>query len=518
MNEEERPGKNGARMKSFAAALYAGVALSLALSGCGHNGPSSSGAAVVPPLPVGDQPAADSLASAQASNWVTFQHDERRTGYYAAQNVVTKATASKMKLLWVFASHAGFKASPLYVNGTIYVADRHGQVTALDPKTGKPLWEWTMGHEVAGVLSYYNNTIFVGQHHHIVNTPWEMVALRPKDGSVLWQKSWFPGALRSYPVYINGTLYIGTASGDSDSGCKPGGVYAVNAATGEKLKESWLTEKSTPSDGGGVWGPISFDGTQLIFGTGNTCKNSPDTQTSMVATSVALDYLWNVQTVHKTFPSQSWDDDDLASGVALHNGVGYAVGKVGDLVAVNTRNGTPLWARYLGAPNGWGGFSTPVVTQNMVIASGGYRNAPQHLPKGTPPGGMLYGVGLGGGIKWRINTNYPILSSPVATPELVFVALDNSMAALDPQTGKILWRSRTIGAFDASPAITPNGQVVVGAIDRHLYCFGIPSATTPIQPSARAMAGVLAHTTLGVTQYAPIPWSDAGGVHIGEAP
>src|ERR1700678_2401462 len=49
-----------------------------------------------------------------------------------------------------------------------------------------------------------------------------------------------------------------------------GGVCVIYVSTGQ-VKWTWNVDPKA-NEGGSVWGAIAYDGTNLIFGTGNTCQ------------------------------------------------------------------------------------------------------------------------------------------------------------------------------------------------------------------------------------------------------
>ena len=90
-------------------------------------------------------------ARSEPQNWLTYYgaYDGQR---YSPLDQITKENVSKLKPEWVFQCgsvglHSGkstysFEASPLVVDGIMYVSGWDGWVWALDARTGNILWQY----------------------------------------------------------------------------------------------------------------------------------------------------------------------------------------------------------------------------------------------------------------------------------------------------------------------------------------------------------------------------------------
>ncbi len=167
---------------------------------------------------------------------------------------------------WEYAYEATFKpgmgmeygpgphATPLVLGDYVYTIGILAQMHAFDKKTGKIVWRKDLykdfprstfmgrGYSVSPIA--YKNTIIVklGEHGHAI------VALNPKDGSLVWQNQNFSNAPSS-PILINvdGQEQLVTTSSDE--------VVGLDPNNGELLwsrphRTSWGLNISTP-----VWGP-----------------------------------------------------------------------------------------------------------------------------------------------------------------------------------------------------------------------------------------------------------------------
>src|SRR5260221_659367 len=93
-------------------------------------------------------PLAAMLASAtlvaQSGEWLMY------SGQYSAQRYspltqITPATVGRLRPAWVYQppGTGSLEATPVVVNGVMYVTAGPTMVAALDLRSGKPLWEWT---------------------------------------------------------------------------------------------------------------------------------------------------------------------------------------------------------------------------------------------------------------------------------------------------------------------------------------------------------------------------------------
>src|SRR5260370_1937663 len=87
----------------------------------------------------------------------------------------------------------------------------------------------------------------------------------------------------------------------------------------------------------------------------------------------------------------------------------------------------------------------------------------------TPRGGSMLTPA------WSYCTGAAVLSSPVVSAGVVYIASTNStLAALDARSGQLLWQFRTDGALYSSPAVR-DGMGYIGALDGFVYAVDAAS-------------------------------------------
>ncbi len=120
---------------------------------------------------------------------------------------------------------------------------------------------------------------------------------------------------------------------------------------------------------------------------------------------------------------------------AIASGVVYALGPHGKLVAVQLASGTELWKRQIEAevPH-WGFTTSPLVAGDVVIV----------LTGGAPDHAITAFNKQTGAVVWSVGTDVASYQSPMLASldgrERVLVGGDQYLFALDPATGREVWR------------------------------------------------------------------------------
>src|SRR5437867_2105785 len=82
-------------------------------------------------------------ADAEPGNWLTYSGNYS-SHRFSRLNQITTANVKRLKPAWVYQIRARDKveATPLVVDGIMYVTEPASDVTALDTRTGRPLWRY----------------------------------------------------------------------------------------------------------------------------------------------------------------------------------------------------------------------------------------------------------------------------------------------------------------------------------------------------------------------------------------
>ncbi|QJR82044.1 outer membrane protein assembly factor BamB [Alteromonas pelagimontana] len=230
---------------------------------------------------------------------------------------------------------------PVFANDKIYVADRHGDVAALNPENGKVVWEkdfaifhdegflssitrlWASGESARiGGLSVYGDKVFIGTENGAV------MALNAENGEVIWEQS-VPGEILASPAQDEGILVINTGSGV---------LFGLNAETGEQI---WQHESDVPPlTLRGISAPAAANGGALV-GTATGKLQVNILESGLLAWETAI-----------TTPAGATELErivDVDSAPLLYGGIVYAVSYNGTLAAVELRSGRVIWKREYGS-------------------------------------------------------------------------------------------------------------------------------------------------------------------------
>lgn len=229
-------------------------------------------------------------ADKEPQNWLTFSGSYlgRR---YSTLDQITPANAKNLELKWEFQTQSTqrMEATPLVVDGVLYVTQPPNDVVALDAKTGRAFWIYqyrlplTAGGPCCGLnnrgLAILGDTIYMG------TIDAHLVAIDAKSGHQLWDVQVADNSmgysLTEAPLVVKDKIIMGVAGGER--GIR-GFVAAYSAETGQqewKLNtipapgepgsETWPAGDGWKRGGASSWTTGSYDpDLNLIFwGTGN---------------------------------------------------------------------------------------------------------------------------------------------------------------------------------------------------------------------------------------------------------
>ena len=102
---------------------------------------------------------------------------------------------------------AGFASGPALANETLFIVDYTGRVMALDAHNGRPHWIFQgQGSIVASPIVLMSND--AGMDVYVANQDGNLTALNGINGAQEWHI--YLGELRSMPVAVKGTLFVGS--------------------------------------------------------------------------------------------------------------------------------------------------------------------------------------------------------------------------------------------------------------------------------------------------------------------
>jgi alcohol dehydrogenase (cytochrome c) len=426
-------------------------------------------------------------AASEPQNWLTYSGNYSSWRYSRLEEITT-ANVTSLTLAWslqIETQEQYIEATPIVVDGAMYVTSPLGDVVAADASTGEVFWRYASGtrSDVPTCCGPNNRGVAVlGSRVFVGTLDNRVVALDAATGAVAWEiqvANPVDGfSMTGAPLAIGDKIVVGIAG--SEFGIR-GFLDAYDAATGERAwrfytipapgepgSETWEND-AWVTGGGSTWVTGSFDPALglVYWGVGNP---APDFNRDVrpgdnlyTASVVALDVDTGELKWHFQFtPHDEHDWDSNQVPVLVDREID---GELRHLMLWGNRNG---FYYVLDRVTGKFIHATPLVKQTWAerIDESG---RPVLLPSSSPSSlGTLTWPGLSGGGNWwspSYNPGTNLVYIPFAEGPKVFFKNANfedaepipgqqflgsaSMAtgeplqagirALDPLTGAVKW-------------------------------------------------------------------------------
>jgi quinohemoprotein ethanol dehydrogenase len=237
--------------------------------------------AQAPPPPADLDTKRIAAADDEPGNWLTHgrTYSEQR---FSPLRAINTGTVGRLGLAWSYdlQMNRGAEATPLVVDGVMYVTSAWSIVHAIDARTGRKLWAYDpkVSLEVGpkaccdvvnrGGVALYGGKVFVG----VIDG--RLVALDAKTGAVAWEAVTVDQAqaytITGAPRAANGLVYIG--NGGAEYGVR-GYVSAYDAQTGS-LAWRFYTVPADPAKGrdGAASDPIMARAAETWTGEGGRAE------------------------------------------------------------------------------------------------------------------------------------------------------------------------------------------------------------------------------------------------------
>ena len=284
-------------------------------------------------------------ADDEPGQWLSYgrTYDEQRFSPLAQ---VTTENVGELGLAWSYdtGQTRGHEATPIVVDGRIYLTASWSVVHALDAATGRPIWmfdpevprewaRWVCCDVVNRGPAVWEGRVYVG------TLDGRLIAIDAETGEAVWETRTTdpekPYAITGAPRVVKGKVIIG--NGGAEYGVR-GYVSAYDAATGNEVwrfytvpgdpslpfehpelaaaAETWTGEWWRVGGGGTVWDSMSYDPDLdlLYIGVGNGAPwtrihRSPDGGDNLYLSSILAlrpdtgELVWHYQTT----PADNWD-------------------------------------------------------------------------------------------------------------------------------------------------------------------------------------------------------------------
>jgi alcohol dehydrogenase (cytochrome c) len=366
-------------------------------------------------------------SASHPENWITYG------GNYASQRFselkqINTENVSNLKMQWVYQlrNQGIFESSPLVVDGIMYVTEPPTTVTALDVRTGRPVWRWTAKlpqHLLTiGLFPTNRGVAILGGTIYVATIDAHLVALDAKTGAEKWSveigNNADAVAITQAPLAINGKIIVGMGGGegglrgyidsyDARDGKRLWRLYTIPSA-GEPGVETWEGE-SWKYGGGTTWNTGSYDPetNTLFWGTGNPAPDwNGDARKGdnlYSCSLLAIDASTGKMKWYFQFSPHETHDWDASEPPILFDAV--IDGKNRKIVAQANRN-----AFYYALDRETGKFITGMAYAKETWTKGLDANGrPIELPNidPTPQGNLIY-PSITGSVNWTSSSYSPL--------------------------------------------------------------------------------------------------------------
>jgi alcohol dehydrogenase (cytochrome c) len=225
----------------------------------------------------------------EPSSWLTYSGNYQ-SHRFSPLTQIDRQNVARLKVAWVYqVRRTGIvETSPIVGDGVMYLTEPPSTVTALDVRTGRPVWTYSpaIPNDVIIIgsppvnrgVAILGDTVFVGTVHG------HLIALDARSGAVRWNvtvdDNKFGYYVTSAPLALDGRIIVGVSG--AEAGIR-GFLDAYDPATGKRIwrthtvpapgeagSDTW-TGDSWKTGGGSAWLTGSYDpALSLVYwGTGN---------------------------------------------------------------------------------------------------------------------------------------------------------------------------------------------------------------------------------------------------------
>ena len=513
--------RSGARRPVVAGAALV-VAAALIAGGCSSSSSSSSSSTLACPSKrgaavTGTAPAA---TGQPAAGWTQPDANPGSTRYVAS--TITGTNVSELGVAWTVPltmstahTDGAYAATPVIVNGVVYVQDLDSNVFAISLTTGKVLWTHDYDSPNGGPdgVNVVGGVVYAATNR-------AAVALDAATGAQLWSRTLTENdheGIAMAPGFDNGTVYVSTVPANVTTVYGAGGqgiLWALNAKTGAP-EWSWNQDQNlwgnpAVNSGAGLWYTPSFDAQgniylgianpAPIFGTKayplGSSRPGPDLYTdSVVKLSPAGKLLWYYQlTPHDLY------DWDLQNPPVLTTAHGRQViidgGKAGIMIELDAQTGKLLWQLPVGGHSGH--ENDGALTEHATPTSHDPLPA-KYCLEPSLYGGMLTQLASNGSTAFAAVNDWALAASPtgftgsVASQIKALYSAVGEMVAVNQDTGTVIWDTPLPSMLFGAATVT-NNVVFTTTFSGYLYALDATTGAilfkTPMSTKTNAPVAV----------------------------
>jgi alcohol dehydrogenase (cytochrome c) len=344
------------------------------------------------------------------SRWLTY-HGDYNAQRHSPLTEITPENVNRLELQWVFETKLprpgrGFEATPIVLDGVLFITGSGNYAWAVDARTGTALW--THQRQLPSGLTYGGGNIVnrgfgaLGTRLFMATLDAHVIALDRNSGELLWDTTLadfkLGHAATLAPLVIKDNVLVGNSGGDMPT---RGFIDAYDAKTGNRVwrfntipakgepgSETWSLTEELFWGGGAAWVTGSYDPESNLtyWGTGNPVPDYYDENRPgdnlYTASLVALDadtgkLKWHFQFTPRDV--HDWDanqipvladltlDGRLRKVVMLgsRNGFFYTLDRISGALLSAKPFTDSKWAREIGKDG------RPIVLNTGIVPPGG---------------------------------------------------------------------------------------------------------------------------------------------------
>ncbi|GGE81437.1 PQQ-binding-like beta-propeller repeat protein [Stappia taiwanensis] len=327
----------------------------------------------------------------------------------------------------LFSGAVRIAARPVAAGGRIFVYAQNGDVVALSTNGGRA-WRRSLRPEGENDVASGGGVVVDGGRVFAATGYGQLAALDAGSGRVLWTKD-IGAPARQAPAAANGTVFAVTQTGE------------VHALAQEDGAERWTYSGIAESSGLLAFANPAISGGLVIV---------PFTSGEVMAVDIKSGEPKWIEGVTRSFRTRAVSGfSDVSASPVVADGVVYASGVSGRLVASKLRTGERLWEQNVGSVH------TPVVSGGAVfLVDIEDRMVAIDRKSGEP----LWRTALPSlEKKKRINWAGPVLANGV----LVAVSSDGRLVRVDATSGRILATTSTSEDIYVTPIIAGGRMITI---------------------------------------------------------
>ena len=421
-----------------------------------------------------------------ATGWPKYCGNVSMNGTPTGASPINTTTAMRLNLAWKTAVKGPIGSAPSVLRDTAYVGDWAGFESAIDVTTGRIDAQTFLGKTFAAqcypaALGITSSPAIVDEVMYLAGGDNYFYALDRNTLDVIWKKSLGDTSNGYYgwssPAVVGNRVIQGIAS-NCDNPFVQGQIVSLDRETGEQVGAAKFIEDGKV--GNGVWTSPAVDteNRKIFVTTASGLDWSQGLGYSIIR--VNLDTLEVEDSWKVDLGSVPWDGDWGSSPTLFFDrngqeyvGAGHKDGHYYAFLRSNLSAG-PVWrasvAQSGDSPqDGDGTISTAAFDGARLYVGGG------NAPGSNNPylNGTVVAIDpLTGKILWRHGFPGPVLA-PISTVNgVVFATGSNLIEALDAKSGNVLWSFRTDGTIFGGIAIAGD-TIFVGDLSGQLYAFRI---------------------------------------------